>query len=161
MNFVETRPTESHPPTETLDSEVLMRKFVHDGLYDPSCTPPVKFGAFVPNKNDLTGISMSILHRQFHSESEFLQTQQNPNVRTYGGVLTLIAHQMRGIGLTIISSPTTADCGHVSIKEININDYNASTNDKRKIQEIATKLAEMCTVKIEPKKIPPNRPPEL
>jgi len=143
-------------PAETADTAaatVLMRWVASDpGRFNPARSPALQPGAFIPGPADTDGISMSLLNVHFRSPGEYLQSCANGRVRTYGGVAALSVSQVLGLGLTVARTPTAEDPGHVSITEMNAPDY---VHAKQAIKGFAARLAEMATVEIEPKPIPP------
>ncbi len=153
MTPEENRPAASAVP-DPADATALMRWVASDpGRFNVAKSPALQPGAFVPNPADADGISMSLLNAHFRSPEEYLQSSANERVRAYGGVATLSVSQLLGLGLTVARTPTAEDPGHVSIPEMNAADY---AQAKQAIKALAVRLAELATVVIEPKLMPPK-----
>jgi hypothetical protein len=84
-----------------------------------------------------------------------LASVQNENVRKNGGVVAVLTREVRQNEMEVIPSPAETP-GHVLIPQINYKEYDRQEADgtkpgKRRIKELADRLARIAQVRIPPK----------
>ncbi|MBC8872772.1 MAG: hypothetical protein H8E44_25345 [Planctomycetes bacterium] len=95
------------------DDEILFRRVpASTGWYDPSRMPPLEPEAFRPNRNDLTGISLS---RQKYKTVE--QAAQGRPGKSYY-VAAFRAGDIHAAGMHVVPSPTPDDTSHAEIADL-------------------------------------------
>ena len=87
--------------------------------------------AFRPNKNDVTGISLS--RAEFWSVEQAAQGRQGKRYH----VMQMRVGDLNDIGLTVVADDPQDDPSHAVIPELSFAEYN---EDKAKCREIAKKI---------------------
>lgn len=147
------------------DDELLMRRILYKNKqYDPRLMPPILAEAFHPRKSDHDGLSMS----RRHSETcpNFLTAEQMKSAcavkssrdRRECGVCALGVESVRAIGLTVVSSPTAVDPGHVHIEQINYEDFEGIDATDESFARIAVWIGQLVKLACENILIQPGPP---
>lgn len=141
------------PPADTVQpgdsvvgaDELVMRRVLNQPkLYDPRRPDLVREGAFLPNKKDDTGISLS--RRQSATKPHFFTPEvfkancSDPRHRLTAGVAELLVSDILGIGLSVQADPSPADPerglisdqGHSLVPEINALDWSDESLDGKR-----------------------------
>ncbi len=121
------------------DDEILYRRIpASTGWCDPSRTPVLEPEAFRPNKNDVSGISLS---RQKYNTIE--QAARGQPGKSYY-VALLRAADIRAAGMDIVHMPLPDDPGHTEIPDLNY-----ENRKSKQAIEWRTLLAEKLCLQIE------------
>lgn len=130
----------TQPGSEPItDEEILYRRIpVSTNWYDPKKTPPLEPEAFRPNRNDVTGISLT--------RAKYITVEQaavgRPGKQYY--VVVVRAGDIRSAGMEVAARPLPDDPSHAEISSL--------TDDNRKTRqaiEWRTLLAEQLYLRIE------------
>jgi hypothetical protein len=115
--------------TDQLSPDEMVLRRIPNAEFKPA-TKEVKFGAFVPTKKDVTGISFQQLSKMSPGEMVDRATGKGPYL-----VVQFSVGELRDMGL----NPVITDSdGHVEIPELS---FSERANDPDKIDEILIQLA--------------------
>ena len=142
----------SPPSAPNVPIDWLMRRIL-SGHFRPNRSLIFQEGAFIPGKNDDTGISLS--RRKSDANPDFITPEQLKAACTHPveanrlncGVVQLPAGIITGAGLSINPDALAEDPGHCLIPEINFHDWKDGGEQSRgQIRKWITKLVEWLTV---------------
>jgi len=137
------------------DTETLLRRFPSDpGQLEKDLKTP-RFAIFVPSPTDVDGLSLNREGPLFVRDPEaLLILAKNENIRIYGGVIAVLTGNVRARSMTVDPDPGDTP-GHVIIPELNRTEYDSSRDGKRRVQDLAIRLAsEAAKVRVYPKPKP-------
>jgi hypothetical protein len=120
------------------DQEFILRR-VHNSYYDANFPVPVQRGAFRPNEQDLTGISV-YRERFVRAPSDVLDAVK-PEKRGMYYVARLSVRALTSLGLTVVPDPDPQDIpGHCIIPELSWPKYQVDHDRLADIQQQLAKL---------------------
>lgn len=148
------------PEAPAVNPEELLMRGVLSQQYKLRQQVPLQQGAFLPKKNDITGLSLS--RRQSVAHPDFLTPQQlkgrcRAQTAETSGVVQLIARHVESLGIRIRPDPVEAnaeagdlaDPGHALLPDINITDW-ADDAARERMRLWASQLIPFVEVVIEP-----------
>lgn len=133
----------------------MRRMLYKNKQYDPRVMPPILAATFEPRKTDGDGLSLS--RRQSKAFPNFLTAEQmkaacgvrSERDRRECGVCAVVAGSVRGIGLTVVSSPTPTDPGHVHLEEIKYKDFEGVEMTDESFRRIALWVSKLVQLACE------------
>ncbi|MCI0682327.1 MAG: hypothetical protein L0Y71_09500 [Gemmataceae bacterium] len=134
---------DEHDPVD--DKESVYRR-IHRSFFDSSLPIPIRVGAFRPNANDTTGLS--VVRSWFGPPTSILAVIDPKRASDYY-VVQLAVADLRGLGLTVIPDPSPGGpAGHAVIPELSWPAYQARKQDLKLILVELTKLASAAIVHV-------------
>lgn len=124
------------------EDEFVLRR-VHRNHCDPNLANLIRSGAFTPNQNDLTGIS--VFRACLVQPTETLTSIEPSRAKEYY-VVRLAVRDLRALGLTVEPDPdSNGPPGHAIVRELNRADYVANKSHWR---FVLLKLAQLASADI-------------
>jgi hypothetical protein len=143
------------PEESAIDrSEFLLRRIQSDPARFLFPDGPFQYQSFLPNSNDEDGLSLNREGDHFETAQSLLQKSANEKVREFGGIVAVKSSSVMDLGLDISVDPQVDSLGHCLIKEMSRTIYDGSKEGKRKIKELADRLARGSHIRIKPRPIP-------
>ncbi len=124
------------------DAEFVYRR-IHRTFFDPAVLIPIRLGAFRPNPNDKTGLS--VFRAGFGKPADTLVNIDPAKAKDYY-VARLSAGELRKLGLTVEPDPVPGGPpGHAVIPELSWPAYQAQ---KQRWKPILVELAKLASADI-------------